>query len=93
MQSPDWSDKWLIVFGWWRGRDLNPRPSGYEPDELPNCSTPRTSTVAALFAGNNLCIDTAEALRWVGRVTGDEDPRFNRLAALLSGSRVLGRDH
>ena len=28
---------------WWRGRDLNPRPSGYEPDELPNCSTPRRS--------------------------------------------------
>jgi hypothetical protein len=25
----------------WRGWDLNPRPSGYEPDELPNCSTPR----------------------------------------------------
>ena len=29
-------------------------------------------------------IDTAEALRWVGRITGDEDPRFERLAALLS---------
>ena len=28
-------------FRWWRGRDLNPRPSGYEPDELPDCSTPR----------------------------------------------------
>ena len=26
---------------WWRGWDLNPRPSGYEPDELPDCSTPR----------------------------------------------------
>ncbi len=26
-----------------RGRDLNPRPSGYEPDELPGCSTPRRS--------------------------------------------------
>ena len=24
-----------------RGLDLNQRPSGYEPDELPNCSTPR----------------------------------------------------
>ena len=30
-----------LGFSWWRGRDLNPRPSGYEPDELPGCSTPR----------------------------------------------------
>ena len=29
---------------WWRGRDLNPRPSGYEPDELPDCSTPRRAS-------------------------------------------------
>src|SRR6185437_7123813 len=26
------------------GRDSNPRPSGYEPDELPDCSTPRRRT-------------------------------------------------
>ncbi len=26
---------------WLRGPDLNQRPSGYEPDELPDCSTPR----------------------------------------------------
>src|SRR5271154_3231522 len=30
---------------WLRGRDLNPRPSGYEPDELPGCSTPRSKEV------------------------------------------------
>jgi hypothetical protein len=25
---------------WWRRKDLNPRPLGYEPSELPDCSTP-----------------------------------------------------
>lgn len=29
-------------------------------------------------------IDIAEALRWVGRIAGDNDHRYNRLAALLS---------
>src|ERR1700723_1245942 len=29
------------ILKWLRGLDLNQRPSGYEPDELPDCSTPR----------------------------------------------------
>ncbi len=29
---------------WLRGRDLNPRPLGYEPNELPGCSTPRVDS-------------------------------------------------
>ena len=32
-------------------------------------------------------LDAAEALRWVGRIVGDEDPRFDRLAVLLSKTR------
>jgi hypothetical protein len=29
-------------------------------------------------------LDAAEALRWVARIAGDEDPRYDRLAALLT---------
>ena len=35
------SHHWGRKYKWLRGRDLNSRPSGYEPDELPDCSTPR----------------------------------------------------
>jgi hypothetical protein len=38
---------------------------------------------AMLAAGT--VVDTAEVLRWVGRIAGDDDPRYDRVAALLTG--------
>ena len=32
-----------------------------------------------------LALDVAEVLRWVGRIAGDDDPRFDRIAAVLAG--------
>ena len=36
--------------GWLRGLDLNQRPLGYEPNELPDCSTPRVYPIAVRTA-------------------------------------------
>ena len=35
---PGCAEAWQALF-WLQGRDSNPRPLGYEPSELPDCST------------------------------------------------------
>jgi hypothetical protein len=46
--------KFLVCKDWLRGRDLNPRPLGYEPNELPDCSTPRQVVGRRLSTGGVL---------------------------------------
>jgi hypothetical protein len=62
---------------WLRGRDLNPRPLGYEPNELPDCSTPRQSlcptprppTTRAIRPGNGRRVDKAQMTWARSRIT------------------------
>ena len=42
------------VFDWLRGLDLNQRPLGYEPNELPGCSTPHLHLIKSMKVGQRL---------------------------------------
>ncbi len=39
--------------------------------------------IDAVLEGDT-ALDVAEVLRWVGRISGDDDPRYDRLAAVLT---------
>ena len=69
-----------------RGLDLNQRPSGYEPDELPGCSTPRHHVPSIGGDGTLYSTET----RRVSRLRDRSNPGEGGPSEVEGGSRGVG---
>jgi hypothetical protein len=77
-------------------RDLRRVPFGdttipiLGPDHLVVCKVvfdrPKDWVDIDAMVAAGTVIDVGEVLRWVGRIAGDDDPRYDRIGALLSRS-------
>src|SRR5713101_7978871 len=67
---------------WLRGRDLNPRPLGYEPNELPDCSTPRQSQL--LTQTRSKCEISNLRFQWWAWVESNYRPHAYQACALTN---------
>src|ERR1044071_2688975 len=76
---------------WVQGLDLNQRPSGYEPDELPGCSTLQQRGGATCVAP--ICLSTPFwFLAHFALASGWGDPCFGPLCQLAIINHNLSRD-
>src|SRR5437660_10081944 len=74
----------LLFYGWLRGVDLNHRPLGYEPNELPDCSTPRLND-------NNRSLGASNVRASVHSVHSATPLRLHTVNSSSSGVRRLRR--
>src|SRR4051794_20426312 len=75
--------RWPRDFNWVQGLDLNQRPSGYEPDELPGCSTLQQK----LMRNTETLVELVAAIE---RPPGSREPRPRRCGIMsLPAVRLL----
>jgi putative membrane protein len=72
---------------WLRGRDLNPRPLGYEPNELPGCSTPRH----VWLSRNSCAAQPTNSIMRVSSLQGSIVPLHRAAHRELRGRSEAGR--
>ena len=66
-----------------RGEDLNPWPSGYEPDELPDCSTPHRYSIKRFAEKSNGSNSTIAALGRRESLTSILAVRYDQLIVVF----------
>jgi hypothetical protein len=73
---------------WLRGLDLNQRPLGYEPNELPDCSTPQLDSNNRVAQGQTTQRDPAATIR--PRLSASENRGLHRENALGPKAILIG---